>query len=101
MTLDEYKQAISMEFPELTIESITFFREGWANHLCLVNDTLIFRFPLDAHAEQQLLLEIRLLPILAPELPIAIPHYRYIALASDGYPHPFVGYPLIPGNSYQ
>lgn len=89
-----------MHFPDLPIRSISFFGEGWANRLCLVNNTLIFRFPLDTHSEQQLLGEIRLLPVLAPELPLAIPNYQYIAPASVAYPYPFVGYPLIPGTSF-
>lgn len=100
MTEDQYQHAISRNFPDLSIYSLSIFGEGWANCLCLVNNNLIFRFPLDAHAEQQLLGEIRLLPVLAPELPLPIPNYQYIAPASDAYPYPFVGYPLIPGTSF-
>jgi aminoglycoside phosphotransferase (APT) family kinase protein len=64
-----------------------------------VNETLVFRFPKDSDSEQQLLREIRLLPILAPSLPLAIPQYTYIAPASTFFPHTFVGYPLITGIS--
>jgi len=100
MRIEAYQQAISAQFPDLQIRSISFFREGWANRLCLVNNDLIFRFPVDASSEQQLLLEIRLLSVLAPELPLPIPNYRYVAPASDAYPHAFAGHPLIPGASY-
>ena len=98
-TIDSYRRAISTYFPDLQIRSITFFGEGWANRLCLVNETIIFRFPLDAHSEGQLQSEIRLLPVLAPELPLPIPDYQYVAPTSDAYPYPFVGYPRIPGIS--
>ncbi|MDX9955615.1 MAG: hypothetical protein RBT75_16060, partial [Anaerolineae bacterium] len=64
LTLEGFKRAILAHFPDLPIASISFLGEGWANRLCLVNETLIFRFPLDAQSEQQLLREIRLLPVL-------------------------------------
>ena len=97
--LDQYQQAISAHFPDLPIGSIFLLREGWANRLCLVNHTIVFRFPLDSYSEGQLLREIRLLPVLAPELPLPIPNYTYIAPASEAYPYSFVGYPFIPGIS--
>jgi aminoglycoside 2''-phosphotransferase len=99
IALEQFKQAISAHFPDLPTESISFLAEGWANRLCLVNETLIFRFPLDANSEQQLLREIRLLPVLSPELPLPIPEYKYITLKSEKYPFAFVGYERIPGES--
>lgn len=99
LTLEGFKRAILAHFPDLPIASISFLGEGWANRLCLVNETLIFRFPLDAQSEQQLLREIRLLPVLGPELPLAIPEYRYIALNREKTPFVFVGYECIPGVS--
>jgi len=100
MTLEFYQHAISAHFPDLCIHSIAFYKEGWGNRLCLVNGAIVFRFPVDPHGAHQLEREIRLLPILAPELPLPIPTYQYVAPASDAYPYPFVGYPLIPGASY-
>jgi aminoglycoside 2''-phosphotransferase len=99
MQLQLFKNAIARHFPQLQVESLTFFAEGWANCLCLVNHTLVFRFPRDTHGGQQLLHEIRLLPVLAPYLPLAVPDYQYAAPASEYYPHPFAGYPLLPGIS--
>jgi aminoglycoside 2''-phosphotransferase len=97
---ETYQKVITVHFPEVPIHSITFFKEGWGNKLFLVNNEILFRFPQDAFGEQQLLVEIRLLPILAPELPLSVPDYQYVAPASDIYPYTFVGYPLIPGLSY-
>jgi aminoglycoside 2''-phosphotransferase len=100
ISFETYHQAITAHFHEVPIHSITFFKEGWGNKLFLVNDAILFRFPIDDFGEQQLQVEIRLLPILAPELPLKIPDYQYIAPASEIYPYTFVGYPLIPGSSY-
>ncbi|MBN1873296.1 MAG: phosphotransferase [Anaerolineae bacterium] len=99
IALEQFKQAILAHYPDLCIVSISFLGEGWANRLCLVNKTLIFRFPLDSNSEQQLLREIRLLPVLSPELPLPIPEYKYITLNSEKYPFAFVGYEQIPGVS--
>jgi len=99
IALEQFKQAILAQYPDLPIASISFLGEGWANRLCLVNKTLIFRFPLDATSEQQLLREIRLLPVLIPELPLPIPEYKYVTLNSEKYPFAFVGYERIPGVS--
>jgi aminoglycoside phosphotransferase (APT) family kinase protein len=99
IALVQFKQAILAHYPDLRIESISFLGEGWANQLCLVNKTLIFRFPLDSNSERQLLREIRLLPVLSPELPLPIPEYNYIVLSSEKYPFAFVGYERIPGES--
>ena len=97
LSLTRYIQAIKTHFPDLKVRSTAFLSEGWANRLFLVNDALVFRFPKDATSEQHLLREIRLLPLLAPSLPLAVPHYTYIAPPSDVYPYVFVGYPFIPG----
>lgn len=99
IALEQFKQAILTHYPDLPIASISFLGEGWANRLCLVNKTLIFRFPLDGNSEQQLLREISLLPVLIPELPLPIPEYKYIVLNSEKYPFAFVGYERIPGVS--
>ncbi len=99
IALEPFKQAIRAQYPDLPIVSISLLGEGWANRLCLVNQTLVFRFPLDRNSEQQLLREIRLLPILMPELPLPIPEYEYIALNSEKYPFAFVGYERLPGES--
>lgn len=99
LNLEQFKKAILAQFPDLPITSISFLREGGANQVCLVNQTLIFRFPLDGSSEKQLLQEIRLLPILISELPLPIPDYEYISLASEEYPFAFVGYVQIPGES--
>ncbi len=96
-----YLHAIASHFPDLEIHSIAYFKEGWGNRLILVNEAWVFRFPLDAHGEQQLLKEIRLLPLLAPDLPLPIPSYAYVAPVNAAYPYSFAGYRLIPGISMQ
>ncbi len=99
INLEQFKKAILTQFPDLPIRSISFLGAGWANRVCLVNQTLIFRFPRNSSSEKRLLQEIRLLPILGPELPIPIPHYEYISFTSEAYPFAFVGYVLLPGEA--
>ena len=97
--LTDYAHAIETHFPQLALEKICALGEGWGNHLCLVNENLVFRFPKDSDSEQQLLHEIELLPILAPLLPLAVPRYSHIAPSSAAFAYTFVGYPLIPGTA--
>lgn len=98
--LKTFQQAIFSHFPQFRTCSVRFFKEGWGNRLFLVDGTILFRFPADTAGEQSLLLETRLLPIIAPELPLPVPNYQYIAQASEAYAFAFAGYPLIPGSSY-
>src|SRR6266849_3644209 len=39
----------------------------------------------------------RVLPLLAPHLPLPIPAPEFVGIPDEGYPYPFAGYELIPG----
>jgi aminoglycoside phosphotransferase (APT) family kinase protein len=64
-----------------------------------VNNAFVFRFPRRRVAVPLLETELKLLPWLAPRLPLAIPNPCFAGMASLQYPCPFLGYPLIPGRT--
>ena len=95
-----YLTAIAEGFPDLAVDTLEYLSEGKDSVACLVNRHLLFRFPKQELAEQKLLMEIRLLPELAPTLPLAIPHFAYISQApTASYPRAFAGYDLLDGTS--
>ncbi len=93
------RRAIEAAFPALTVEHCRLLGEGWDSAAWLVNNLLLFRFPKRLAVARALRREIALLPALAPTLPVAIPHFTYVA----GWGAPtdpalsFVGYPLLDG----
>jgi macrolide phosphotransferase len=56
----------------------------------------VFRFPRRPEVAELLEVELRLLPVLAAQLPVAVPHPAVVGLLDDGE-HRFVGYPALPG----
>src|SRR3989304_6357061 len=90
-------RAIQECFPQLEVRRIEFLAEGWDSVAWEVNEELIFRFPKRPAAERGLEKEIRLLPELAPPLSIPIPRFEYVSEGCPAFPHPFVGYPKLPG----
>jgi aminoglycoside 2''-phosphotransferase len=99
-TLDDYRAAIGENFPALRISTLDYLSEGWESVACLVNGHLVFRFPKRDMAQHYLRTEIRLLPELAPHLPLPIPRFDYVADPPGQHvPFAFVGYELLPGTS--
>ncbi len=93
-----YRAAIAEGFPNLSVDTLEYLSEGKDSVACLVNHRLVFRFPKQDRAEQKLLIETRLLPELAPTLPLAIPRFTYTVLTPlTSYPRAFVGYDLLDG----
>lgn len=96
--LARYRAAIRENFPGFTLERLVYLAEGWGNLALLANDRLIFRFPKRPDDAARLALETRLLPELAPRLPLAIPHFTFVsAPKSKRFPYLFVGYEMLPG----
>lgn len=89
--------ALHHGFPQLQITSALPVTRGRDNFVLQVNHDLIFRFPRSAATEAQLMREIKILPLLAGKLTAPVPHFSYLWLPDEYYPHPFVGYRKLQG----
>jgi aminoglycoside phosphotransferase (APT) family kinase protein len=98
VSLDEARALVAAQFPELRDASVRPFGEGWDNTVFLVGD-FVFRFPRRAIAVPLLETEARVLPQIAAALPLPVPVPRFFGVATDEYPWPFVGYPLLRGRT--
>ena len=87
------KDRILKYFPDLKIESSVLIDSGWDNHVLIINNEIVFRFPKNGVQVSKLLNEIRLLQSLK-DFPFKIPDYTYIITEGDV----FGGYRLISGN---
>jgi aminoglycoside 2''-phosphotransferase len=100
IVLDNYRAALAEKFPALAVEKLEYLSEGWDSVAVLVNDRLIFRFPKRASTQENLRIEIQLLPELAKYLPLPIPQFEYIGDPPGQHlPFAFVGYPMLKGAS--
>jgi len=85
------------QFPGLDAESLRPFAEGWDYSIWVVDERWAFRFPRREIAVPGVRREIAVLPELAPLLPIPVPEPVFVGEPADGYPWPFFGSVLLPG----
>jgi aminoglycoside phosphotransferase (APT) family kinase protein len=85
------------QFPGLDAESLRPFAEGWDYSIWVVDERWAFRFPRREIAVPGVRREIAVLPELAPLLPIPVPEPVFVGEPADGYPWPFFGSALLPG----
>jgi aminoglycoside phosphotransferase (APT) family kinase protein len=71
--------------------------EGWDNSVWVIDERYVFRFPRREVAIPGLERELRVLPKLAPLLPLPVPRPAFVGKPTDAYPWPFFGAELIPG----
>lgn len=83
----------------ITINKIHLLDSGWDNQVFLVNETMIFRFPRREFGLVCMENEIALLPYIASQVSFQLSAPQWIGQPSDLYPHPFAGYPIIPGKA--
>jgi aminoglycoside phosphotransferase (APT) family kinase protein len=88
---------IAEQFPELAQLPLEPLGIGWDNAVFVVGGRYAFRFPRRRIAVPLIVREIAILPRIAPHLPLAIPAPVFVGMASEAYPWPFAGYPLIRG----
>jgi aminoglycoside phosphotransferase (APT) family kinase protein len=93
------RSLIEAQFPWLAPARVEPFGAGWDNTAFLVNEALVFRFPRRQAAVPLLEAEARLLPALAPRLPLAVPVPVFAGTPSEAYPWPFAGYSFLPGRT--
>ena len=65
-----------------------------------MNEEWVFRFPRREGAVPLIETERRLLPFVAPRVPLPIPVPRFEGLPAGLYPWPFLGYALLPGETF-
>jgi aminoglycoside phosphotransferase (APT) family kinase protein len=94
---EELARQLLAQFPELEVESLRPFAEGWDYTIWLVNEHWTFRFPRREIAVPGVRREIAVLPELAPLLPIAVPAPVFVGRPAEGFPWPFFGSELLPG----
>ena len=85
------------QFPELAIESVRPFAQGWDYTILVVNERWAFRFPRREIVVAGTRREIAVLPELAPLLPVPVPVPVFVGEPSVEFPWPFLGSELLPG----
>lgn len=75
------------------------FGSGWDNVAYLVDGELVFRFPRREFAVPFLSREVRVLPGLAPRLPLPVPVPLWLGEPTERFPWPFAGYRRIAGRT--
>jgi len=93
------RSLIEEAWPELAPVKAIDLAAGWDNTGFVINDSFVFRFPRRRIAIPLIQTEVRLLPWLAPQLPLRIPIPLYVGSPSERYPCSFAGYPMIPGST--
>jgi len=91
-------ELVREQFPELG-QTIEPFGSGWDNTAYLVDGDLVFRFPRREFAVPFLGREVRVLPALAPLLPLPIPVPLWAGSPTPRFPWPFAGYRRIAGRT--
>lgn len=90
---------IEAQFPRLAPVIVELLGVGWDNSAFRINGAYVFRFPRRQIAAPLVETEGRLLPMLAPRLPLPIPAPTFLGRPADGYPWPFIGHALISGRT--
>ena len=85
------------QFPELDGAPLRKLAEGWDNSVWVVGDRYAFRIPHREIAVPGVERELATLPKLAPLLPLPVPRPVFVGGPAEGYPWPFFGAELLPG----
>ncbi len=88
---------VERQFPEIAPQRLEPLGKGWDNAAYVVDGCWVFRFPRRKIAAGLLENEARILPRLAPHLPLRIPVPEWLGRPEGDYPYPFVGYEMLPG----
>lgn len=91
------RRLIAEQFPQFSESSLRRIGAGWDNAAYLVEEHLIFRFPRRTVSAPLIVKEFAALPLLAPQLPLAVPNPLFIGTPSDAFPWHFGGYEILFG----
>ncbi len=87
-------QSINKSFPNVSWSSYSYIDEGWDHAVIIIDNRLVFRFPLDAEYLERLKHEIKVVALVQPLVKVKIPQYTHID--SKGL---FAGYEIVPGQT--
>lgn len=93
------ERLIADQFPKLEPVTARVLGVGWDNTAFAVNERFVFRFPRRAVAVPLLETENRVLPEIAPFLPLPIPCPRFSGVPAGDFPWPFSGYERLAGRT--
>ncbi|HET7760703.1 MAG TPA: phosphotransferase [Gaiellaceae bacterium] len=85
------------QFPELDGAPVRRLATGWDNSVWVVSERYAFRIPHREVAIPGVERELAVLPELAPRLPLPVPRPVFVGTPGEGYPWPFFGAELLPG----
>src|SRR5215471_14502424 len=97
MDVPEVAAIIHSQFPEVALSNIKLLGEGCDSWAFEVSQRWVFRFPKRADVDKQLLVEFRIVPVLAMQSPTPLPTFCYLGQPSAVFPFHFAGYPKLPG----
>lgn len=101
------RKLIETQFPALKGAALIPLGVGWDNtayEVITTDSKYVFRFPRRQIAVPLIELEAKVLPIIGPRLPVAVPIPEHSGVAvqrpsSDEYPWPFSGYRMLSGQT--
>ncbi len=96
---EEARALIEGQLPALRPVRLELLGVGWDNTAYRVNEAWVFRFPRRKAAAELIRSEARILPLLAPQLPLPVPVPVHLGAPAGDYPYPFSGYPWLPGRT--
>lgn len=94
---DRVRTLLGRQFPDLDPTAVAYLGEGYDSTVFEVDARWVFRFPKRADVERQLLLEMRVLPVLAQQAPLPVPAFRFHGRPSGLFPRHFGGYTKLEG----
>lgn len=97
MDTDDCRRILSQCLPMLAPTAVRYLAQGWDSTVFLVDGSLIARFPKRHEVAVTLEREARLLPELAPMLPVPIPQFLHVVRGCTAFPLSFVVYEAVPG----
>ncbi len=93
------RRLVASQFPALATLPVRAFGEGWDNVAYLFGERWVFRFPRRAISAALIGTELRVLPEIAPQVPLPIPVPRFAGAPDQGFAWPFAGYERLPGDA--
>lgn len=96
---EQAAELIAEQFPRLAPVRCAPFGMGWDNVALLVNDAYVFRFPRRQLGADLNAIEFKLMPAIAPLLPLPVSAATFVGAATAKFKWSFGGYRMIPGQA--